>query len=141
MSDTQILNALKAIVNSHTQNDSEYYLDKSTCPVGMTPCDERLYDCPTTEMGPQIYTSDGHRCYTSKGFSRTEKDVIEKGVRKLLKNITTAVNLLEKIKAEEAGVVETKDEGAGAEEGEGNKAEEVKKETTTSYLGSWFGSS
>jgi len=39
MSDTQILNALKAIVNSHTQNDSEYYLDKSTCPVGMTPCD------------------------------------------------------------------------------------------------------
>lgn len=134
MSDTQILNALKAIVNSHTQNDSEYYLDKSTCPVGMTPCDERLYDCPTTEMGPRIYTSDGHRCYTSKGFSRTEKDVIEKGVRKLLKNITTAVNLLEKIKAEEANA-DTGDQG----QSEGGEEEENQSEKSSYSLLSLIG--
>ena len=82
-SSDEILNDLRDVFNkfaglsNYTSErvkrvNEQIFLDKKTCPRGLSACDPSLGDCPSDDVAiqPEMYTSDGLRCYTDVNMAK-----------------------------------------------------------------------
>jgi len=84
----KFLNDLQALLDQKVEKDV-VYLNNSTCPEGMKPCDDNYEDCPENNTPlPSIYTSDGYQCYT-EDTELVERDNLRNIVNKISKLVDT----------------------------------------------------
>lgn len=82
-SSDEILNDLRDVFNKFAglsnytsarvkRVNEQIFLDKKTCPRGLSACDPSVGDCPSDDIAlePEMYTSEGLRCYSNANMAK-----------------------------------------------------------------------
>ena len=82
-SSEEILNDLRGVFNKFAtlsnytnvrakEVKEQIFLDKKTCPRGLSACDPSVEECPADEIAlePEMYTNEGLRCYSNVNMAK-----------------------------------------------------------------------